>query len=124
MKQLVNSGLLLVTGPYQLNGVPLRRVHAKSVIKTETTLPIPEQFEIPENINDSYFSQPKVKRKKVDDILRENSETVKIEEERKIVQKNIDSMLLSSISDVPYLKDYLKQKFSLSKSQLPHKLLF
>ena len=120
----MNSGLLLITGPYQLNGVPLRRVHAKSVIKTETVVEIPQGFQIPENINDSYFSQPKVKRKKIGEILEEKADSQKIEDERKKIQKDIDSNLLSSISVVPYLKDYLKQRFSLSKSQLPHKLLF
>ena len=121
---MVNSGLLLITGPYQLNGVPLRRVHAKSVIKTETVVEIPQGFQIPENINDSYFSQPKVKRKNIGEILEEKADSQKIEDERKKIQKDIDSNLLSSISVVPYLKDYLKQRFSLSKSQLPHKLLF
>lgn len=44
LKQL-ESGLLLVTGPYKINGVPLRRVNQAYVITTSTRVAL-EGFEV------------------------------------------------------------------------------
>jgi len=56
IKQLRQSGLLLVTGPYCINGVPLRRVHQKTTITTSSILPISEaHFKVPPFVNDSFF---------------------------------------------------------------------
>merc|ERR1712014_574410 len=61
LKQLP-SGLLLVTGPYGVNGVPLRRVNQAYVIATSTSVDIAaadvSKFE------DGYFGKAKVAKKK------------------------------------------------------------
>merc|ERR1711937_935689 len=60
LKQL-ESGLLLVTGPYGVNGVPMRRVNQVYVIATETKIDV-SSVNV-SKYDDSYFTAPK----KVDD---------------------------------------------------------
>merc|ERR1712137_1388203 len=57
LKQLP-SGLLLVTGPYQVNGIPLRRVNQAYVIATSTTVDTAKADV--EKFGDAYFGKPKV----------------------------------------------------------------
>ena len=57
MKQL-DSGLCLVTGPYKVNGVPMRRVAAAHVIATSTKVDV-SGVNIPERVNDTYFKRAK-----------------------------------------------------------------
>jgi len=61
LKQLP-SGLLLITGPYKVNGVPVRRVNQAYVIATSTHVDI-AGLKVPKKFNDEYFRRPKKKRK-------------------------------------------------------------
>ncbi|XP_025830970.1 60S ribosomal protein L6-like [Agrilus planipennis] len=62
LKQL-RSGLLLITGPYLINGCPLRRIHQRYVIGTKTKIDL-KGFKLPKNINDDYFRRERKKRPK------------------------------------------------------------
>ncbi len=59
LKQL-RSGLLLVTGPYRLNGVPLKRVVQSMVIPTSTRVEV-GQVKV-DQVDDAYFKRPAAKR--------------------------------------------------------------
>merc|ERR1712048_321010 len=53
------SGLLLVTGPYKLNGVPLKRVNAAYVIPTSTKLNV-SNVDV-SKVDDAYFARTEQK---------------------------------------------------------------
>jgi len=57
----LKSGLLLVTGPYKLNGVPLKRVNAAYVIPTRTNIKLPTLSTL-ESVNDLFFKKQDEKK--------------------------------------------------------------
>merc|ERR1711972_1188406 len=61
LKQL-ESGLLLVTGPFKVNGVPLRRVHQRYCIATSTKVDL-KKTDV-SKIGDDMFKREKAKKKK------------------------------------------------------------
>merc|ERR1712224_1096286 len=60
LKQL-ESGLLLVTGPYVVNGVPLRRVNQRFCIATSTKVSVGKAGD---SVTDALFARDKKKGKK------------------------------------------------------------
>merc|ERR1712144_116868 len=95
LKQLA-SGMLLVTGPYGINGVPLRRVNQAYVIATKTKLDI-SGVTVDGKFNDAYFRRPvKVAKKKTEDAFFASEESKpELSAERKEDQKKVDSALLA-----------------------------
>lgn len=129
LKQL-KSGLLLVTGPFKLNGCPLRRINQIYVIATSTKVDI-STVKVPENINDAFFNRVKVAKKTKKaaegEIFETKKETYKVNEERKAAQLNVDKQLMVAIKANPektMVTAYLKSKFGLSNKQFPHKMKF
>lgn len=70
------SGLLLVTGPFKYNGVPLRRVNQRYVIATKTHLKL-KNASVPAKVNDEFFRRQDLKPKKTDDKIFAEEEKVK-----------------------------------------------
>ncbi len=57
---------MLVTGPFKLNGCPMRRINAKYVIATSTKLDT-SKVVLPENVNDAFFDRVNEKKAKTTD---------------------------------------------------------
>merc|ERR1712124_162133 len=101
LKQL-SSGCLLVTGPYKINGVPLRRANHAYVIATSQKVDVSGVSVA--DIDDEFFKDSSIDRKEK--------------------QRSVDSSLVSVIGADELLSGYLKDKFSLSNGQYPHAMKF
>ncbi|OMO55212.1 Ribosomal protein L6E [Corchorus olitorius] len=124
LKQLA-SGLLLVTGPFKVNGVPLRRVNQAYVIATSTKVDI-SGVNV-EKFDDKYFAKEAEKKKKKTEgefFEAEKDDKKKLPEDKKEDQKAVDATLLKCIEAVPDLKAYLAARFSLKSGMKPHELVF
>ncbi|KAI1795181.1 60S ribosomal protein L6 [Ganoderma leucocontextum] len=125
LKQLA-SGLLLVTGPYKVNGVPLRRVNQAYVIASSTKVDLGD-FKVDEKINDAYFAKPAVKgsRSAEEEFFSEGKpKKATFPESKAADQKAVDAAVVAAIKKTQYLDKYIKATFGLSKGQFPHQLNF
>lgn len=127
LKQL-RSGLLLTTGPYKMNGYPLRRINKIFVIATSTKIDV-SNVKIPDHINDDYFKRIKSKKPKKEegDIFVAKKEKYKASEKRKTDQKEVDSQVATAIKktgNARMLRRYLGSMFALRSSQYPHRMKF
>merc|ERR1712100_4816 len=122
LKQL-DSGLLLITGPYKVNGVPLRRVPQSYVIATQTSVDVSD-VKVPAEVNDDFFKKEQTKKKKTDEVFDQKEKESTIDESRKAIQKDVDAKIVAAIGKVALLKEYMSSKFSLKKGQKPHEMTF
>jgi large subunit ribosomal protein L6e len=124
LKQLP-SGLLLVTGPFKINGVPLRRVNQSYMIATSTKVDISGANV--DKFDDKYFAKETQKKKKKGEgefFEAEKEEKNVLPQEKKDDQKTVDTPLIKCIEGVADLKAYLSARFSLKSGMKPHELKF
>lgn len=119
LKQL-RSGLLLITGPYKVNGVPLRRVNQAYVIATSTRVDI-SGLHVPKKFNDDYFRRPRKEKKKQteEDFFATEQKKKTIDPQRITDQKEFDKKMMAIVTATPLLVSYLGAKFSLHKHEYP-----
>ncbi|KAI8828288.1 ribosomal protein L6e-domain-containing protein [Chytriomyces cf. hyalinus JEL632] len=116
----LDSGLLLVSGPFKINGVPLRRVNQAFVIATSAKVDI-GKVKIPATVNDAYFKAGKeAKSKATDAALFDASVKKTVDAARVADQKSVDAAIIAAVKKTPLLKAYLNASFALSKGQAPH----
>ncbi|CRG95092.1 hypothetical protein PGAL8A_00249200 [Plasmodium gallinaceum] len=148
ISKILRSGLLVVVGPYEVNGVPLKRVDPRYLVVTSTNIfnfdnmkKLKENFmKKLEDINDdSFIKSLEIKRKqkkllknkneslfmnnvidKIKEIRKEDPKTQKLEN----IQKDIGNLLKAEILKDKVFYSYLKSKFTLRNDMVLHKMKF
>jgi len=125
----LDQGVLLVTGPFKTNGVPIRRVNARYVIATSTKIDVKGlNKSILEKISKSeYFTKDKAAKKTGEEAFfkqGEKAEKKQLAAGRADDQKSIDKSILAAIKKEPFLESYLGSSFSLRKGDKPHEMTF
>eukprot|EP00164_Ancoracysta_twista_P000391 GFYU01000535.1.p2 GENE.GFYU01000535.1~~GFYU01000535.1.p2 ORF type:complete len:280 (+),score=101.50 GFYU01000535.1:59-898(+) len=123
LKQL-QSGLLLVTGPFKVNGVPIRRINQAYVIATSTRISIPSSGL--SKFNDAYFKKPEsAKNKKTEGEFFDGAKKkAEVSDARVADQKAVDKAILDAVKKTPELSAYLGARFTLTKNTPPHAIKF
>ena len=118
----LESNLLLVTGPYKYNGVPLKRLNAAYVLPTNTKLKLGE---VAKNVDDKFFNRVKIERKKEEDFFEDaKKKKDRITENRKKMQDEVDIAVKKAVDEVPMMKEYLRNRFALKNGDKPHLMKF
>ena len=118
----LQSGLLLVTGPYKLNGVPLKRVNQAYVLPTCTKV---ELADVAKDVNDELFKRVDVKRENEKDFFEDPAvKKGRITDDRKNAQIKVDTEVKKAVDAVPQLNKYLKFRFALKNGDKPHLMKF
>jgi len=126
LKQLA-SGMLLVTGPYKINGVPLRRVNQAYVIATSTQVDV-SKVDV-SKVDDAFFVRKADKKAASKDgeaffAAGEKKKLSPVAAQRKTETARVDTAIRAVVKATPSLKQYLNAKFTLTRGQKPHMLKF
>ena len=125
----LKSGLLLVTGPHKVNGVPIKRVNQAYCIATSSSVDVSK-------VDCSKISDETFKRHRVCDGYKNCSKfekaaaCPKIDADRKAAQKSVDAAIAASMAatakkpECAFMKQYLRARFSLTKNDKPHAMKF
>ena len=120
----LESGLLLVSGPYKINGVPLRRVNQAYVIATSTKVDV-SSVDVG-FVKDEYFARKNDSSKEGEEAFFEGDapKPAVVSDKRKEDQKKVDAGILDAVKKVSMLEGYLAAHFTLTSSDKPHLMQF
>ena len=148
VKQLPKNGPLVITGPFKMNGVPLRRVDARYLIATSTKVDLkgvdaskitPEVFKRAKAVRakkgEADFMGDKAKRaaeRKARKSAKaggkkEAKKATKVSDERKALQKTIDDAIIASLKKDALGNEkigYLHSVFTIKSGDCPHRMKF
>ena len=125
-----NNNTLLVTGPYCINGVPLKRVNRAYVIVTSTKVALGG---VNTAIDEKFFKSfnkyrpcelknaSEARKKKVEELKKAQ---VDWKDSAKKLQGEVDKALCENIKKVEEMKGYLRTRFTLYNATRPHELKF
>mmetsp|Transcript_89140 Transcript_89140/g.252601 ORF Transcript_89140/g.252601 Transcript_89140/m.252601 type:complete len:181 (+) Transcript_89140:90-632(+) len=123
VKQLA-SGELLVTGPFAVNGVPIKKVGQRFCIATSTKVELAGADY--SGVTGEWFAAEKKEKTTKSggekEFFAETEGKKGMPEEKKAKQKSMDAPLVKSLSDDHKL--YLKARFALSQRMYPHEMKF
>jgi large subunit ribosomal protein L6e len=124
LKQLA-SGLLLVTGPHKVNGVPLKRVNQVYTITTSTKVNL-AGVDVSAVSDKTFTRDTKTKKADAKAFFAEGAKKKSPSADRIALQKSVDGALIKNIKGdkTPLLKQSLSARFSLSKNDKPHAMRF
>ena len=122
----------MITGPFKVNGVPIRRVNARYVIGTISKVDLKgiDKKTIERVSEEGYFTREKrEQRMKGEEACfkegaGEKAEKKEINGGRAKDQKAVDKALLEELKEVPMMREYLASNFSLRKGDRPHEMIF
>lgn len=123
LKQLP-SGLLLVSGPRKVNGVPLRRVNQVYTITTSTK--VSTAGVNVDGVTDKTFSEGKEKSSGRGFFEDKGEKKKEVSADRAKLQTDVDKVLIENIKKdkTPLLKKYLRARFSLTRNDRVHEMKF
>ena len=113
-----------MSGPFKINGVPLRRVNQAYVIATSTKVDV-SGADV-SKFDDAYFSRDKdaTKEGQEEFFLGDAPKPAVVTDERKADQQTVDAALLKAVASVDMLEGYLAARFTLNANDKPHKMIF
>ncbi|KAI9829823.1 MAG: hypothetical protein M1826_005400 [Phylliscum demangeonii] len=124
----LSQGILLVTGPFKVNNVPLRRFNARYVIATSAKVDLAtiDKTTMERVTSEGYLSQKKDKKstKGEEEFFAQGEKRQKRKIPAQLIedQKTIDKALISTIKKEPSMIHYLGSSFSLRKGDRPHEM--
>jgi len=130
MLKRLESGLLLVTGPHKVNGVPVKRVNQVYTMTTSTKVDLTGVDS--SKVTDATFARAHRNqgyRNKAN--FGDAKVANQVTPERVAIQKSIDSAIIANLKksaakgpSAVQVSSYLAARFSLSKNDKPHAMKF